>query len=132
MEYIILSKGERIGKVTAPEADFGMGIVFGEFAPFPAYEHVQPVFRKYAQVGGDRRATDQEQLKHYERELEALDLSVTTVTGLPVKTFWVGVIDCSEVMGGEGYWAEFQVPFEFFLDSALWSKKEAYLQYISG
>ncbi len=113
MDYLIIHNKEAIGKVVEPKADVTMGVVFGAFVPFPTYEGVRPVFRIFAEAVGTTLAgmsqTDGVKLDRYYRERDALDLSVTTITGLPVETLWIGIVDFSESLGDDRYEAEFCV-----------------------
>lgn len=130
MDYLIIHNKEAIGKVVEPQADVSMGVVCGAFVPFPTYEGVQPVFRIFAEAVGTKLADSnqigQVKLERYYQERDDLDLSVTTMTGLPVKTLWIHIVDFSKNLGDDGYEAEFCVAHEdggFFLDASLWDRK---------
>jgi hypothetical protein len=127
MEYLIIHKDEPIGKVVEPKADLGMGVVIGSFVPFPAYENVRQMCRMYAKLVESGQA-DAEQVNHSSQASGALDLSLTTMDGLPVETLWIRIEDSSEELGDKGYEAHFCVNYAdgvFFDDGSLWNKEES-------
>jgi hypothetical protein len=71
----ILANGVPIGEVKAPRTYESMGMTFGPFVPYAAYETVRPVFRL---------ATTSDDQERYSRAREAIGLSVVTQDGRTV------------------------------------------------
>ena len=108
----ILANGVPIGEVKAPRTYESMGMIFGPFVPYAAYETVRPVFRL---------ATTSDDQERYSRAREALGLSVVTQDGRTVPVNWVGITDYSEEMEGEdAYFVEVNVDYRVFQDDQYW------------
>jgi hypothetical protein len=134
MEYLIIYQGQPIGPMTNPRADTSMGVVFGQFTPFSAYERVRPVFQRFAWVTRSAIEADDEQVKRAYRDRDALCLSLITRGGFFVPTASIHVYNRGdEVDGQDAYEAEFTVlqssvfaaSGSFFEDQRYWTEDAA-------
>jgi hypothetical protein len=120
MQYLILHHQEPIGTIREPKADVSMGMVFGSFAPLPAYEQVRPVFRLFTE-GALTGSRNEDQLRDYYQKRDALHLTITTLQNIPVKTLWIHIYDLAD----DAYQAEFNVDYadgSFFVNASLWDQ----------
>src|SRR5690348_3116364 len=113
MDYLLIYNKEPIGRLREPVADYQLDVVCGQFVPFAAYEQIRSYFQNSV-TGTDTEQASGEMLEriYEQRDHVSCSLSVMTMTGLPIETFWVNINDFSADLDHDGYSAQFCVQYE--------------------
>jgi hypothetical protein len=117
----ILANGEPIAEFKAPRTYDSMGMTYGPFTPYPAYEAIHHLARQSST--SDMRFLTWTIDDGKQRGVGTLPLSIVMPDGQPVPANWVGITETDELieLGDEfGYFVEVNLAYWIFQDDQYW------------